>query len=135
MIAGRIENVVNLVRDWYRVLPKPIRNRPTLDVPGEEIDLIVSLLQEETAEFDAAMSDRDIVRVADALADIVYVVYGASLQFGFDLDVVLQEVHRANMSKSFSDGHYEFDPDGKVRRGDNYRAPDLEWLRESSPDP
>lgn len=67
----------------------------------------------------------DAFSVADALADIVYVVYGTALTYGIDLDSVLREVHRANMSKLGADGKPLLRQDGKVLKSDRYRPPDI----------
>ena len=115
-----------LVREWYERIPKPIRELPTLDVPNDEIELIESLLVEELGELSDALKDRSVTRTADALADIVYVAYGAALQFGVDLDAVLAAVHAANMSKANPDGSFELEAAGKVRRGESYSPPDID---------
>jgi predicted HAD superfamily Cof-like phosphohydrolase len=66
-----------------------------------------------------------LIGIADALADIVYVVYGAALTYGIDLDAVLREVHRSNMSKLDSDGKPVLRADGKVLKSDRYVRPDI----------
>ena len=67
----------------------------------------------------------DAFSVAEAVADIVYVVYGTALTYGIDLDSVLREVHRANMSKLGADGKPLLRQDGKVLKSDRYRPPDI----------
>ena len=67
----------------------------------------------------------DAFSVAEAVADIVYVVYGTALTYGIDLDPVLREVHRANMSKLGADGKPLLRQDGKVLKSDRYRPPDI----------
>lgn len=70
--------------------------------------------------------ETDIVEVADALTDILYVAYGAGLEFGVDLDATFREVHRSNMTKLGEDGKPIYNPDtGKVVKGPNYQEPDL----------
>jgi predicted HAD superfamily Cof-like phosphohydrolase len=106
-------------------------NLPMRDVPSGEIDdrlakLRVALLEEEVGEFVAASEKGDLVGIADALADIVYVVYGTALTYGVDLDAVLWEVHRSNMSKLDSDGKPLIRNDGKVLKSDRYFPPDIE---------
>lgn len=76
----------------------------------------------------------DHVEVADALADIVYVAYGTALTYGIDLDAVLQEVHRSNMSKLGPDGRPILREDGKVLKGPGYFPPAIgEVLRTQRP--
>ena len=120
--------VALMVREWYEQLPKRIRNAPTASVPAEEARLVIMLLDEVVRELEAGLAAQNVVEVADALADIVYVAYGAAAELGVDLDAVLEEVHKANVSKHFADGHYEFDADGKVTRGSEYVAPSIAEL-------
>lgn len=106
-------------------------NLPTRQLPSAEIDhglarLRVALLEEEVGEFVAASGKGDLVGIADALADIVYVIYGTALTYGIDLDTVLREVHRSNMSKLRSDGKPLIRDDGKVLKSENYFPPDIE---------
>ena len=72
-----------------------------------------------------AMESKDIVGVADALTDILYVTYGAGHAFGVDLDKCFEEVQRSNMSKLGEDGKPIYRDDGKVMKGENYSPPDL----------
>jgi len=81
-----------------------MRQVPSADIDHALARLRVALLQEEVGEFVAASERGDLNGVADALADIVYVAYGTALTYGIDLDAVLREVHRSNMSKLGSDG-------------------------------
>jgi predicted HAD superfamily Cof-like phosphohydrolase len=83
------------------------------------------LLSEEVGELRDATATRDIVGIADALADIVYVAYGTAVTYGLDLDAVLAEVHRANMSKLDADGRPVLRADGKVLKSARYRPPDV----------
>lgn len=101
--------------------------KKTPDWPDPETKhLRVDLIEEELQELKDAISDNDIVGVADALADILYVTYGAGAAFGINLDVCFQEVHGSNMSKLGEDGKPVYREDGKVMKGPNYREPDLE---------
>jgi predicted HAD superfamily Cof-like phosphohydrolase len=84
-----------------------------------------SLIDEEVGELRAAAAAGDLVGVADALADIVYVAYGTAHTYGIDLDAVLDEVHASNMTKLGSDGAPVRRADGKVLKGPDYRPPDI----------
>ena len=75
-----------------------MRQLPSADIDHALAMLRVALLEEEVGEFVSASERRDLIGVADALADIVYVAYGTALTYGIDLDAVLHEVHRSNMS-------------------------------------
>lgn len=88
----------------------------------------IDLLVEEVGEYVQAARDGNLVGVADALADIAYVAYGAALSYGVDLDAVIAEVHRANMSKLGPDGRPVLRSDGKVLKSNSYRPPNVEGL-------
>ena len=87
--------------------------------------LRLSLIQEELDELNKAIQDKDIVEVADALTDILYVTYGAGHAFGIDLDQCFNEVQNSNMSKLGEDGKPIYNENGKVMKGPNYFKPDL----------
>ena len=86
------------------------------------------LIREELEELHEAFGAKDIVEVADALADLLYVVYGAGHAFGIDLDECFLEVHRSNMSKLGEDGKPVKRFDGKIMKGPGFFAPDLESI-------
>ncbi|MDN3352165.1 MazG nucleotide pyrophosphohydrolase domain-containing protein [Actinomadura sp. DC4] len=98
---------------------------PTADVPAEVAALRIRLLAEEVGEYAEAVADGDLVGIADALADIVYVAYGAAVTYGIDLDAVLAEVHRSNMTKADEDGRVIRRKDGKVLKSARYTPPDV----------
>ena len=87
--------------------------------------LRISLINEELEELKAAISNNDIVEVADALTEILYVTYGAGHSFGIDLDKCFNEVQESNMSKLGDDGKPIYNDTGKVMKGPNYFKPDL----------
>jgi predicted HAD superfamily Cof-like phosphohydrolase len=101
------------------------QSHPSVEIDPALADLRVKLLQEEVDEFSEASKKRDIVEIADALADIVYVAYGAAINYGIDLDAVIEEVHNSNMTKLDDDGSPVFREDGKVGKSPNYRPPDV----------
>ncbi len=83
------------------------------------------MIDEEAAEFRDALAAGDIVGVADAIADLLYVVYGAALTFGIPVRAVFAEVHRSNMTKLGDDGIPLYREDGKVLKGPNFSPPNL----------
>lgn len=89
-------------------------------------ELRFELIAEEVQELSTAIDNDDIVEIADALTDILYVVYGAGHAYGIDLDECFNEVHRSNMSKLGEDGKPIYREDGKVLKGPKYSPPDLE---------
>ncbi len=87
--------------------------------------LRISLINEELEELKKALSENNIVEVADALTDILYVVYGAGHAFGINLDKCFKEVQDSNMSKLGEDGKPIYNEHGKVMKGPKYFKPDL----------
>jgi Phosphoribosyl-ATP pyrophosphohydrolase len=90
---------------------------PTVDVPG--LPARVDYIREEAQELHDAVEAGDLIGVADALGDLAYVVYGAAWRCGIDLDAVITEVHRSNMTKTPTPG------DGKAIKGPGYSPPNL----------
>jgi len=101
------------------VLTKPTCPEPNL------AKLRLELIREEVEELNVGIEGMDIVEIADALTDILYVVYGAGHAFGIDLDSCYAEVHRSNMSKLGEDGKPIYREDGKVMKGPDYFHPNL----------
>ena len=98
---------------------------PSLDVPHVVKELRCALIEEEAAEFRTALEENDIVGLADAIADLLYVTYGAALTFGIPIREVFAEVHRSNMTKLDDEGNPVYRDDGKVMKGPNFSAPRL----------
>ncbi len=113
------------VKEFHEAFGLLVNDRPTVPggVPGVEKTTVLRhrLIAEELDEFDAACWDGDVVAVADALADLLYVVYGAAVSFGIDMEPVFNEVHRSNMTKV--GGHK--DEGGKWVKPKTYTPPDL----------
>ena len=96
------------------------------EFPSQDVCVLrYALIAEELEELKQAIDDNNLVEVADALTDLLYVVYGAGHAFGIDLDKCFNEVHRSNMSKLGADGKPIFREDGKVLKGPGYFEPDL----------
>lgn len=112
------------VRNFHLIFQRPIRTVPTLPSMEERM-LRLELIEEETDEFNAALRKGDLVAAADALGDLLYVTYGACVEFGIDADKVLAEIHRSNMTKLDADGKAILREDGKVLKGPNYEPPNL----------
>ncbi len=87
--------------------------------------LRIDLIKEELEELTEAMKEENLLEVADALTDILYVTYGAGHAFGIDLDKCFEEVQNSNMSKLGEDGKPIYNEAGKVMKGPNYFKPDL----------
>ena len=125
----RQNNVTNfeLVGDFMEAFGQDVNIDPTLRDKYTR-DLRVDLIAEELEELELAMANNDIVEVADALTDRLYVVYGAGHAFGIDLDECFGEVHESNMSKLGEDGRPLYREDGKVLKGPHYAPPDLKRI-------
>jgi predicted HAD superfamily Cof-like phosphohydrolase len=113
---------MNNVLDFHLKYGLPANTVPGVDaVPVELARLRGALSNEENQELQIALVRDRIIDIADALADIVYVAYGTALTYGIDLDAVLAEVHRSNMTKS-----PPATPGGKAVKGAAYEPPDVE---------
>jgi predicted HAD superfamily Cof-like phosphohydrolase len=118
-------DVALAVMAFHTAFDLPRQGMPSMKVDEEIANLRVSLLVEEVGEFVTATRSGDLVGIADALADVVYVAYGAAVTYGIDLDSVVAEVHRANMSKLDAAGLPVLRADGKVLKSDRYRPPNV----------
>ena len=131
-MVGKVKNPEYLktnferVHEFMEVFGQEVKNKPEWP-DGETMELRIDLIEEELGEFkDAILSaDGTLVDVADALSDLLYVVYGAGHSFGLDLDACFKEVHRSNMSKLDERGKPIYREDGKVIKGPNYKPPNL----------
>ena len=112
------------VGKFMKTFGQDIKTNP--EIPdAETVNLRIELIAEELEELWDACEKKDIVEIADALTDILYVTYGAGHAFGIDLDKCFKEVQRSNMSKLGEDGKPIYRDDGKVMKGPNYSEPNL----------
>ena len=115
------------VKKFMQTFGQEVKNRPSF--PEKKIqNLRIKLIDEELKEFREAIKNKDIVEVADALTDILYVTYGAGHAFGIDLDKCFHEVQNSNMSKLDENGSPIYNKDGKVMKGPKYFKPDLKKI-------
>ena len=109
---------------FMKTFGQDVKNKPSFST--DKINkLRVDLIKEELEELTDAMNNKDLVEVADALTDILYVTYGAGHAFGIDLDKCFEEVQNSNMSKLGEDGKPIYNESGKVMKGPKYFKPDL----------
>lgn len=113
------------VADFMEACDQEVVDTPSFP-EADIVTLRLALLQEELEELEDAIEARDIVEIADALTDLLYVIYGAGHAFGLDLDACFEEVHASNMSKLGEDGYALKNSFGKVMKGPNYFAPELD---------
>ena len=112
------------VKKFMETFGQEIREKASF--PNDKITTLrYDLIKEELDELTNAMDEKDLLEVADALTDILYVTYGAGHAFGINLDKCFDEVQRSNMSKLGEDGKPIYNESGKVMKGPNYFKPDL----------
>ena len=121
---------LNMLREFHHTFRAHAEDEPTADLSADTIALRVSLIQEELDEYRKAAAAGDLVEVADALSDLMYVVLGSYVAHGLHLhaEPLFEEVHRSNMSKLDDDGEPIFREDGKVLKSDRFEQPDLETI-------
>ena len=109
---------------FMKTFGQEVKDKPSFGT--EKINLLrVSLIEEELDELKDAIKNKNLIEVADALTDLLYVTYGAGHAFGINLNKCFQEVQNSNMSKLGSDGKPIYNDKGKVMKGPNYFKPDL----------
>ena len=114
----------NKVGTFMKTFGQEVKMKPSFS--SEKINkLRIDLIKEELDELQEAMKNSDLLEVADALTDILYVTYGAGHAFGIDLDKCFDEVQNSNMSKLGENGEPIYNESGKVMKGSNYFKPDL----------
>ena len=117
------------VKIFMNTFGQEVKNRPSFST--EKINnLRHDLINEELSELKNAIDQKDLLEVADALTDILYVTYGAGHAFGIDLDKCFNEVQNSNMSKLGEDGKPIYNEMGKVLKGPNYFKPNLKKIIE-----
>ena len=114
----------NKVKTFMKTFSQEVKEKPSFST--DKINsLRYDLIKEEWEELKVAMKNKDLLEVADALTDILYVTYGAGHAFGIDLDKCFEEVQNSNMSKLGEDSKPIYNESGKVMKGPKYFKPDL----------
>ena len=109
---------------FMKTFGQEVKDKPSFS--SDKVNkLRIDLIKEELEELKDAMKNKDLLEVADALTDILYVAYGAGHAFGIDLDKCFEEVQNSNMSKLDDNGKPIYNESGKVMKGPNYFKPDL----------
>ena len=121
----------NKVGIFMKTFGQEVKDKPSFS--SDKINqLRIDLIEEELNELKEAMDNKDLLEVADALTDILYVTYGAGHAFGINLDKCFEEVQNSNMSKLDENGKPIYNEHGKVMKGPNYFKPNLSkfvsWL-------
>ena len=128
-----MEKQLRQVREFHEVFSCHIERAPTVEIPREVGDVRVRLMREELEEYEQALAAGDLVEVADALSDLLYVVLGSYLSHGLQdvAESLFAEVHRSNMSKLGKAGQPILRDDGKILKPDHFSPPDLKVIIES----
>ena len=114
----------NKVKTFMKTFGQEVKTKPSFS--SDKINTLrYDLIKEELEELKIAMENKDLLEVADALTDILYVTYGAGHAFGIDLDKCFEEVQNSNMSKLGEDGKPIYNESGKIMKGPKYFKPDL----------
>ena len=112
------------VGEFMKTFSQEIKSKSSLS--SDKINILrINLIEEELEELKLSIKQKNLLEVADALTDILYVTYGAGHAFGINLDKCFEEVQNSNMSKLGDDGKPIYSEKGKVLKGPNYFKPDL----------
>ena len=114
----------NKVKIFMETFGQEVKTKPSFSTDKIN-NLRYDLIKEELEELKEAMENKDLLEVADALTDILYVTYGAGHAFGIDLDKCFEEVQNSNMSKLGEDDKPIYNESGKIMKGPKYFKPDL----------
>ena len=123
-----MEKQIAAVEDFHQAYHVPVQNSPKASISMDIIELRHRLMAEENQEYLDAAKDGDLVEVADALGDMMYILAGTMISHGMQnmIDAVFDEIHRSNMSKLGDEGQPLYREDGKVMKGPNYFKPDIQ---------
>lgn len=115
------------VTKFHNAFKIKVNQNPTVEIDNALIELRYRLMQEENSEYLEAAKNKDLIEVADALGDMLYILCGTILTHGlqYKIEEVFNEIQRSNMSKLGKDGNPIYRNDGKVMKGPNYFKPDI----------
>lgn len=120
-----MNNEQKMVREFHETFGHPVQDRPVPQISLKDKELRYTLISEELFELDEAMNNDDLVEVADAIGDLLYVVYGTAVVYGLDMEPIVAEIHRSNMTKVWPDGNVYYRDDGKVLKPETFEDPDI----------
>ena len=118
---------LNAVKDFHDTFGLNYNDSPTVDLEKKIIELRFNLMKEENEEYIEAARNNDIIEIADALGDMLYILCGTIIEHGMSdiIEDVFDEIQKSNMSKLGSDGESIYREDGKVMKGPNYFKPNF----------
>ena len=122
-----MQNQLKSVKIFHEAFGIKISNKPTLELSKDILKLRHSLMQEENNEYLKAVDEKNLIEVADALGDMLYILCGTILTHGFQnlIEDIFDEIQSSNMSKLGDDGKPIYRNDGKVLKGPNYKKPNI----------
>mgnify|MGYP005682356271 FL=1 len=122
-----MQNQLKSVKKFHQAFGVKISNKPTLELSKDILKLRHSLMQEENNEYLKAVEEKNLIEVADALGDMLYILCGTILTHGFQnlIEDIFDEIQISNMSKLGYDGKPIYRNDGKVLKGPNYKKPNI----------
>jgi len=118
---------MNAVKDFHDTFGLSYNDSPTVSLEKKIIELRYNLMKEENEEYIEAARKNDIIEVADALGDMLYILCGTIIEHGMSdiIEDVFDEIQKSNMSKLGADGKPIYREDGKVMKGPNYFKPNF----------
>lgn len=121
---------IKAVQDFHEAFGLGVQQAPTTSLSEQKLELRYNLMAEENDEYLEAARNGDLVEVADALGDMLYILCGTILEHGMQhkIEEVFEEIQRSNMSKLGEDGKPIYREDGKVMKGPNYFKPDIDAI-------
>lgn len=128
-----MQDKIDAVKAFHTAFKIGHREMPKADLGSDKNMLRYKLMREENEEYLEAASDNDLVEVADALGDMLYILCGTIIEHGlqYKIEEVFEEIQRSNMSKLGEDGEPIYREDGKVLKGPNYFKPNIQSILES----
>ena len=123
-------NEHDMVTEFHKTYDVAISDKPILPVSSLR-ELRMDLLEEEYEEYKLGEVNNDLVEIADALADMLYIIHGTAITYGLPIVEIFNEVHASNMSKLGLDGKPIRRADGKILKGPNYFKPDIKKIIEA----
>lgn len=122
-----MKNKLKAVQEFHEAFGLGIKHKPIANLPESKLKLRFDLMAEENEEYLEAAKENDVVEVADALGDMLYILCGTILEHGmqYKIEEVFNEIQRSNMSKLGVDGNPIYREDGKVMKGPNYFKPNI----------
>ncbi len=129
-----VEEMIEAVREFHDTFGISNAQKMTAELSEQEYTLRYNLLKEENEEYLEACKNNDIVEIADALGDQLYILCGTILKHGlqYKIEEVFKEIQRSNMSKLGADGKPIYREDGKVMKGENYFKPNIKEILEKN---